>query len=208
MKIAENIVAEQKENYRQKVQDVFSGKISAQGSDKTKHGKAGELVFSEMFNLNYEQTGAGADFPKEIMKRCVDLPEEFHEDADSKCMNIKNRNNVFLGDAIKALRKIKKNGLVLIIFWYKGHRKDGNLVGIEIIKIQSSEVSTPMQKAMSKCSAYVKNRMNCIYKTREEVVNVNKKHRTPALYLNNCSNSDSDNRQIQLKLNISRLATA
>ena len=161
MKIAENIVAEQKENYRQKVQDIFSGKISAQGSEKTRHGKAGELVFSEMFKLAYEQTGEGADFPKEIMKRCVDLPEEFHENADCKCMNIKNRNNVFLGDSNKALRQIMKNGMVLIIFWYSGHLKEGNLVGIEIIKIQSSEVSTPMQKAMSKIEIQNVSRKAC-----------------------------------------------
>ena len=206
MKIAENIVAEQKENYRQKVEDIWSGKISAQGSYLTCHGKAGELVFSEMFNLDHKQTGESFDFPKEVMEKCIDLPKEFHEDADCKCMDIKNRNNVFLGDSDKSLKKIMRDGLVLIIFWYD--ISPANLVGIELVRIDSNEVSHSMFKRFTEAGAFVKDKSNSISETREEIVRVNKTHRTPALYLNNCSNSDTDNRQVQLKLNISRLATA
>jgi len=121
-------------------------------------------------------------------------------------MDIKNRNNVFLGDSDKSLKQIMENSMVLIIFWYDV--SPANLIGIELVRVDSNEVSHSMLKGFAKARAFVKDKSNSISKTREEVVRVNKVHRTPALHLNNCSNSDSDNRQIQLKLNISRLATA
>ena len=207
MKIAENTISSYKTDWKEVTRKVWSGQISAQGSAKCRHGKVGEVIANRMFGFSnsdgssFDQVGSSCDVPKSVVEKS-NLPKKYHHNVEIKTYDIKNRNGILLGDSVRKMKKIKET-LVLIVFFYDG--SPSNLVSCDIIKIDSNVIPSSTQNAFTKCSAYVKNKSNCIYRTREEVVNVNKKHRTRAFYLNNNSNSKSDSRQIQLVANLSLL---
>ena len=201
MKLAENQMTQLHSYTNQALRDIRNGLVHAQGSENKKHGKAGEIAVSKLFNFRdengnlFDQNGHACDIPKSVVERS-NLPKEFHYDVEIKFYE-KKRKTFLMGDATKKIQKIK-NGLVLIVVFYD--QEPCNVCDLQIIKIEPCKHQSDFDH-MEKIVAFVKDKSNPIKGfngTREKVKKENKKLNTARFYLNDNSNSKSNARQVQL----------
>ena len=205
MKIAKTqLTAQQFSSLEQDIlktlRDIRNGIVHAQGSDSAKHGKAGEVAVSRLFNFRnedgslYEQNGKGCDVPKSVVERS-NLPKELHCDVEIKYYD-KHSSGSRLGDAVTKIQKIK-NGLVLIKLFYDGiPEKPLNEIIVE--KIYTTPKDEKNLDQMEKIANFVKNHSNPIELTRKKVKQFNAKCKNTRFYLNNTSSSNGKGRQVQL----------
>lgn len=205
MKIAKQTIAQNEfSSYKNDIKDTLrkmrNGLVHAQGSEKTRHGKAGEIAICKLLNFIdqngnvYEQSGRGCDVPKEIATRSL-LPKELHHDIEVKYYKSKS-GWTLMGDAEKKIAKIRK-GLVLIKGYYDEDPKNPKPI-LHIEKISPNEDDQKAFDEMIEVAKFVKDYRNSVEKTREKVIEYNAKCKSKRFSLNNCSNSKKNSRQIQL----------
>ena len=205
MKIAQQTIPQNqfstyKKDIESTMRKIRNGLVHAQGSEKTKHGKAGEIAICKLLNFIdqsgnvYEQNGRGCDVPKEIAKRSF-LPKELHHDIEVKYYKSKS-GWTLMGDAEKKIKKIRE-GLVLIKGYYDENPSNPKSI-LHIERISTNQEDEQAFDEMIEVAKFVKDYRNSVEKTRQKVKEFNSKCKSKRFTLNNCSNSKKNSRQIQL----------
>lgn len=182
-----------------------NGSLSAQGSENKRHGKLAEIALAKVLNFVdengnlFDQQGHACDIPKHIVENSK-LPKEFHYDVEIKFYE-KKRRQLLLGDVIRKCNAMQKTLVILLVSY---DCIPQNVSGLEVIKVEPTSKEVDYFRKAMKIAEQVKDRTNSVSETRSMVTEFNAQNKEMRFYLNNNSNSKTDNRQIQICLNLNK----